>query len=164
MEQLLEVKNLVTTFKTKHGTVKAVNDVSFSLAPGEICAIVGESGSGKSVTSMSILRLIAQNGTIAGGEILFEGEDLLKKTEKQMRAIRGKDISMIFQDPMSCLNPVFTIGYQLEEVLKLHNKSMKRRSAAPALWKCCGWSGCPIPKNVSSNTRTNCRAACASAS
>ncbi len=126
MEQLLEVKNLVTTFKTKHGTVKAVNDVSFSLAPGEICAIVGESGSGKSVTSMSILRLIAQNGTIAGGEILFEGKDLLKKTEKQMRAIRGKDISMIFQDPMSCLNPVFTIGYQLEEVLKLHNKSMKK--------------------------------------
>ena len=75
---------------------------------------------------MSILRLIAQNGTIAGGEILFEGKDLLKKTEKQMRAIRGKDISMIFQDPMSCLNPVFTIGYQLEEVLKLHNKSMKK--------------------------------------
>ncbi len=126
MEKLLEVKDLYTTFKTKHGEVKAVNGVSFDLAPGEIMAIVGESGSGKSVTAMSILQLVARNGKISGGEILFEGEDLVKKSDKEMRSIRGKDISMIFQDPMSCLNPVFTIGWQLDEVLRLHNKGMSK--------------------------------------
>lgn len=126
MENLLSVNHLVTTFKTKHGEVRAVSDVSFSLKPGEICAIVGESGSGKSVTSMSIMRLVDRNGRIESGEIFFNGEDLLKKSEKQMRTIRGKDISMIFQDPMSSLNPTFTIGFQLEEVLKLHHKEMSR--------------------------------------
>lgn len=126
-EYLLEVKDLVTVFHTKHGEVKAVNHVSFTLKPGEIAAIVGESGSGKSVTSMSIMRLVARGGSIANGEILFQGEDLLKKKEKEMRSIRGKDISMIFQDPMSCLNPTFTIGFQMEEVLKFHHKEMDKQ-------------------------------------
>ena len=126
MGKLLEVKNLSTTFTTKFGQVKAVNNVSFSLDEGEVLAIVGESGSGKSVTSMSIMRLLAQNGRVANGEILFEGKDLLKLKEKEMAKLRGKDLSMIFQDPMTCLNPVFTIGNQMDEVLKLHDKSMNK--------------------------------------
>ncbi len=124
MSKLLEVKNLSTSFFTKYGEVKAVNNVSFDLDHGEVMAIVGESGSGKSVTSFSIMQLIAKGGKVVNGEILFEGHDLTKLSDKEMTKIRGKEISMIFQDPMTCLNPVFSIGNQMEEVLKLHHKEL----------------------------------------
>jgi oligopeptide/dipeptide ABC transporter ATP-binding protein len=118
---LLDVRNLVTHFFTQDGIVKAVNGVSFYVNKGETVAIVGESGCGKSVTSLSILRLIAQPaGKILSGEILLDGTDLLKLSNEEMRKVRGSRISMIFQEPMSSLNPVLTIGRQMTEQLELH--------------------------------------------
>jgi oligopeptide/dipeptide ABC transporter ATP-binding protein len=118
---LLEVRDLKTHFFTRRGVVKAVDGVSFSLDEGETLGLVGESGCGKSITALSIQRLVPQPaGRIVGGEVLFEGEDLLGKTDKEMRDIRGKRISMILQDPMSSLNPVFTIGRQVAEPIKAH--------------------------------------------
>ncbi len=127
-ERLLEVKDLRTYFDTDEGTVKAVDGVSFHLNKGETLAVVGESGSGKSVMSLSMMRLIpTPPGRIAGGEILFEGEDLVKKSEREMRRIRGNDISMIFQEPMTSLNPVYTVGDQIAEAIVLHQgKSHKQ--------------------------------------
>ena len=119
-EYLLEVKNLKTCFELFRGTVKAVDGVDFTLKEGEILGIVGESGGGKSVTGFSLLGLIDPPGRVAGGEVLFRGEDLLKKSEEEMRRIRGKEISMIFQDPMTSLNPLQTIGAQIDEMLALH--------------------------------------------
>ena len=116
---LLEIKNLHTYFKTKKGIVKAVNDVSYSLEAGKTLGIVGESGSGKSVSSMSILNLLDGNGYIADGEILFEGEDLAKLSDKKMYKIRGNAISVIFQEPMTSLNPVFTVEKQLSELSRV---------------------------------------------
>jgi len=118
---LLEVDNLKTHFFTRDGVVRAVDGVSFSVAPGETLAIVGESGCGKSVTSLSILRLIASPpGRIVEGRVLFEGRDLIALTEEQMRAVRGNQISMIFQEPMTSLNPALTVGRQIAESLVLH--------------------------------------------
>jgi oligopeptide/dipeptide ABC transporter ATP-binding protein len=125
---LLEVHDLRTTFKTEDGVVAAVNGLSFSVDAGKTLAIVGESGSGKSVTSLSIMRLIAANGRIEHGRILFKGEDLLAKSEAQMRKIRGRDIAMIFQDPMTSLNPVLTVGEQIAEATRLH-LGLNRREA-----------------------------------
>ncbi|RYX85934.1 ABC transporter ATP-binding protein [bacterium] len=119
-EPLLSVRDLQTQFNTDDGIVTAVDHVSFDLAPREILGVVGESGSGKSVTSLSVLRLVANPGKIVGGQILWKGEDLLKKTEAQMRAIRGDDIAMIFQEPMTSLNPLYTVGNHIEEALALH--------------------------------------------
>ena len=128
-EKLLEVNNLKTYFDTDDGTVRAVDGVSFHINKGETLAVVGESGSGKSVTSLSIMRLIAQPpGRIADGEILFEGEDLVKKSESQMRKIRGNDISMIFQEPMTSLNPVYTVGDQIAEAIVLHQNKNRRQA------------------------------------
>ncbi|WP_070000761.1 ABC transporter ATP-binding protein [Cellulosilyticum sp. I15G10I2] len=123
---LLEVKNLKTEFKMKKGIVSAVNDISFNCEKGEILAIVGESGSGKSVTSLSIMQLLADNAKIAGGEILYKGEDLLQKPIEEIRALRGNQISMIFQEPMTSLNPVMRIGDQLIESIMLHMKLSKK--------------------------------------
>lgn len=121
MENLLEVKNLKTYFFTEDGVVPAVDGVDFNLKPGEVLGIVGESGSGKSVTSASILRLIPKPpGKIVEGSILFEGREILDMSEAEMRDIRGNDIAMIFQEPMTSLNPVFTIGYQIMEAIMLH--------------------------------------------
>ena len=123
MKPLLEVKNLTTRFHTERGDLTAVDDVSFSVAPGQTLAIVGESGSGKSVTAMSLMRLIPDPpGRIMGGQILFEGRDLLKLTDAQMREIRGNRIAMIFQEPMSSLNPSLTVGMQIAEPMNLHRK------------------------------------------
>ncbi len=131
-ERILEVNDLKTYFGTDDGVVKAVDGVSFHINRGETLAVVGESGSGKSVTSLSIMRLIASPpGRIAGGEMLFEGQDLVKKSEAEMRRIRGNDISMIFQEPMTSLNPVYTVGDQIAEAIQLHQK--KNRSQAMKL-------------------------------
>ena len=121
MAKLLEVKNLRTYFYTDEGVVRAVDDVTWDLDEGETLALVGESGCGKSVTAMSILRLIPNPpGRIVDGEILFEGEDLLQVSEATMRSIRGNRIAMVFQEPMTSLNPVLTIGQQIREALELH--------------------------------------------
>ncbi|MCU9594830.1 ABC transporter ATP-binding protein [Caldibacillus thermolactis] len=128
MKNILEVKNLCTSFFTEEGEVKAVNGVSFSVPSGRTLGIVGESGSGKSITSLSILRLIQSPGKIKSGEILFDGKDLLQLSEKDMRKIRGNEISMIFQEPMTSLNPVFTIGEQISEVYQIHRNLSKREA------------------------------------
>jgi oligopeptide/dipeptide ABC transporter ATP-binding protein len=118
---LLEVRDLATTFKTEDGVVRAVNGLSFAVEAGTTLGIVGESGSGKSVTSLSIMRLIPQPpGKIERGQVLLRGEDLLLKSEAEMRKIRGRDIAMIFQDPMTSLNPVLTVGEQISEATRLH--------------------------------------------
>ena len=125
---LLEVKNLHTYFKTRKGIVKAVNDVSYSLEPGRTIGIVGESGSGKSVSAMSILRLLDGNGYIAEGEVLFEGQDLTKVSLQEMYGIRGNKISVIFQEPMTSLNPVFSIKKQLSEPFMIHQGLSKKEA------------------------------------
>lgn len=123
MEPVLKVKNLKTEFKTYAGIVKAVRGVNFEIFPGEALGIVGESGCGKSVTGLSIMRLIAwPPGRIVDGEVILSGRDILKIPETEMRKIRGGEISMIFQDPMTSLNPTLTIGFQLTEMLKLHRQ------------------------------------------
>lgn len=121
---VLEVKDLHTSFFTDAGEVKAVNGVSFNLEPGKTLGIVGESGSGKSVTAYSIMQILAQTGRITSGEVLYKGDDITKYSEREMQKFRGSKCSIIFQDPMTSLNPVFTVGYQLEEAIMLHtNKS-----------------------------------------
>ena len=125
---LLEVKNLETEFRVKRGQVKAVTGVSFEVEKGEILAVVGESGSGKSVTSLSIMGLIRDPGKIVGGQILFNGEDLLKKNTREMEQIRGDKISMIFQEPMTSLNPVYRIKDQIMENILTHEKVSKEEA------------------------------------
>lgn len=133
-ENLIEVKNLKTFFKTEAGIVKAVNDVSFKVKKGETVCVVGESGCGKSITAMSIMGLVSKDtGFNDGGEILFEGKDLVKATDAEMRSIRGKDIAMIFQEPMSSLNPTFTIGFQVMEPLILHEGLDKKTARKRAI-------------------------------
>ena len=129
---LLEVKNLHTYFKTRKGIVKAVNDVSYALEPGKTIGIVGESGSGKSVSAMSILQLLDGNGYIANGEITFEGVDLTKLTQQEMYEIRGNKISVIFQEPMTSLNPIFSIKKQLSEPFMIHQGMNKKEAAEKA--------------------------------
>ncbi|HWV23461.1 MAG TPA: ABC transporter ATP-binding protein [Thermomicrobiales bacterium] len=134
---LLEVKNLQTQFFTQDGVVKAVDNVSFHVMPGETLGVVGESGSGKSITGLSIMRLIpSPPGKIVNGEVLFNGKDIIKMSDEQVRSIRGNDIAMIFQDPMTSLNPVLTINRQISESLQLHmgmNKSQARARAVELL-------------------------------
>jgi len=129
---LLEVKNLKTYFFTKEGIVKAVDGNSFSLEKGEILGIVGESGAGKSITGFSILNLIDKPGKIVEGEIIFEGKDLTKLNEEAFEKIRGKEITMVFQDPETSLNPVITIGTQLMETMLYHNESLSEKEAYQA--------------------------------
>ena len=126
---LLEVKNLKTFFKTRNGTVRAVNDVSYSIYPGKTLGIVGESGSGKSVSAMSVLRLLDSNGYIAGGSVTFDGQDLAKVTTQEMYHIRGNRISVIFQEPMTSLNPVFSVKKQLSEPFIIHQGLSKKEAA-----------------------------------
>ncbi len=125
---LLEVRNLKTSFATARGEVRSVDDVSFTLEQGETLSLVGESGCGKSVTALSIMRLVSKPGRITGGQILFEGRNLLELGETEMRAIRGDDIAMIFQDPMTSLNPVYTVGEQIAEAIRLHRKVSRREA------------------------------------
>ena len=131
MTHLLEVKDLRTQFRTRAGVVRAVDGVSFHLDEGELLGLVGESGCGKSITSLSVMRLVGPPGRIVGGEILFAGENLLAASDERMREIRGDDIAMIFQDPMTSLNPVYTVGEQIAEALRLHRK-LNRKQARDA--------------------------------
>lgn len=125
-EPVLQVKGLKTYYYTEEGVVPAVDGLDFEVEPGETFAIVGESGCGKSVTSLSILRLIpSPPGKIIDGEIIYHGQDLVKKSEREMRSIRGNDISMIFQEPMTSLNPVFTVGQQIGESFRFHQQMGK---------------------------------------
>ncbi len=133
-EPLLSVEDLHVRFWTRRGTVHAVNGISFDIAPGETLGIVGESGCGKSVTSLSILRLIASPpGRTVGGRVIFEGRDLLELPEPEMRKVRGDAISMIFQEPMTSLNPVLTIGHQIAEALVLHRGLSREDAGARAV-------------------------------
>ena len=130
---LLSVKNLSTEFPVKKGIVRAVEDVSFDVDAGEILAIVGESGSGKSVTSLSVMGLLAEPGHVAGGSMEFEGKDLTKLSEKQYRELRGNDMAMIFQEPMTSLNPVYRVGNQIVEAIRTHEKVSKAEAKARAV-------------------------------
>ena len=132
-ENILSVQNLHTSFHTDKGEVKAVNGVTFNLEKGKILGIVGESGSGKSVTAYSIMRILEKNGRITEGKILYKGQDIAEFSEKQMREFRGKCCSIIFQDPMSSLNPVFTVGNQLKEAIELHTDRKGKEAEARAI-------------------------------
>ncbi|MBI4477321.1 MAG: ABC transporter ATP-binding protein [Acidobacteria bacterium] len=127
---MLDVRGLTTVFDTANGPVRAVDEVSFVVREGETLGLVGESGSGKSVTALSILRLVQPPGRIAGGQVLFQGRDLLQLPEAQMRQVRGAGISLIFQEPMSALNPVFTIGDQIGEALTSHGRASRAEARA----------------------------------
>ncbi len=134
MKPLMEIKNLTTRFYTQDGVVNAVNGISYTLDPGEILGVVGESGCGKSVHALSIMRLIQiPPGEIPAGEVFFGGRDLLKLSEREMRMVRGHEIAMVFQDPMSSLNPVYTVGFQISEALMLHKKMNRSQAKVRAI-------------------------------
>ena len=128
MTDVLEVRSLKTYFYTDEGIVKAVDDVSFSVPKGRTLGLVGESGCGKSVTAMSITRLVGPPGRIVGGEILLNGRDVLSMSEQEMRQVRGAQISMIFQEPMTALNPVLSVGFQIAEAVLAHEKVSRREA------------------------------------
>jgi peptide/nickel transport system ATP-binding protein len=132
-DSLLAVEHLSTVFDLREGPAAAVSDVSFSIAPGETLCLVGESGSGKSVTALSIMRLVQRPGRIAAGRILFKGRDLLSLDEREMQKVRGAEIGLVFQEPMTALNPVFTIGNQIEETLTVHGLARGRRARDRAI-------------------------------
>ncbi len=133
MVDLLEVTNLRTQFPTRAGLVRSVDGVSFSIGEGELLGLVGESGCGKSITALSIMRLISPPGRIAGGSIKFKGEELTTASNERLRDIRGNDIAMIFQDPMTSLNPVYTVGEQIAEALRLHRKLDRKQAWTAAI-------------------------------
>ncbi|MFZ7804831.1 ABC transporter ATP-binding protein [Bacillus thuringiensis] len=130
---VVELKDLQTHFQTEEGTVKAVNHVSFAVREGETVCVVGESGCGKSVTALSIMGLIAESGSVVGGDILYEGKSLLGMKEKELRSLRGNDMAMIFQEPMTSLNPVFTVGEQIVETLREHELLSKNEAYKKAI-------------------------------
>ncbi|MFQ5512042.1 MAG: ABC transporter ATP-binding protein [Candidatus Krumholzibacteriia bacterium] len=145
METLLEIQNLSCSFRTEDGIARAVDSASFSLHPGETLGLVGESGCGKTVTALAIMRLIqSPPGRVDGGEILYKGRNLLELSEADMRKVRGNEISMIFQEPMTSLNPVFTCGYQVQEAVMLHQKVGKKESLARTV-EMLGLVGIPDP-------------------
>ena len=144
--RLLEVRGLSTDFIMKRGTVHAVDDVSFSLDKGKILAIVGESGSGKSVCSLSIMRLLQDPGKVTAGEIIYKGDNILNYSKARMRSIRGNDISMIFQEPMTSLNPVFTVEDQLCEAIRLHMKDLDRKEVKARAIEMLHLVGIPSPE------------------
>ena len=145
-QPVLEIKGLKTQFLTKQGVVKAVDGVDLVIGRGETVGVVGESGCGKSVTALSILRLLPPaSGRIAAGQILFNGRDLVQVSSADMRRIRGNDISMIFQEPMTSLNPVYPVGFQIQEVLRKHRR-MKKRAARDEASRVLGLVGIPEPR------------------
>jgi oligopeptide/dipeptide ABC transporter ATP-binding protein len=142
---LLEVRNLRTSFHTTDGVVRAVDGIDFHVSRGEVMGLVGESGCGKSVTSLSVMRLVAPPGRVEAGEVIFDGRDLLKLSQREMRELRGERISMIFQQPTSSLNPVYDVGMQLGEVLELH-RNMKRAAARNRALELLRMVGIPDPR------------------
>lgn len=146
MENILEVKNLKTSFFTKKGEVQAVRGVSFDIRKNEIVGLVGESGSGKSITSKSIMRLINHPGEIVDGEVIFNNKDLLKLSDKEMRSIRGNEISMVFQDPMTALNPLLKVGKQMSEIIIRHQKLSKTQAREKCI-EMLRLVGIPSPEN-----------------
>src|SRR4051794_31736261 len=132
-EPLLQVKDLKVSFRTEDGIVRAVDGISFTVHEGEVVGIVGESGSGKSVTMMSVMRLITDPNAIYEGEILYKGRNLMGVSRDAMREVRGQEIAMIFQDPMTSLNPVYTVGWQIEEQLNEHNELKKGEARRRAI-------------------------------
>ena len=148
MHNLLQIRNLQTSFKTENGTVRAVDNVSFDIGAGEVVGLVGESGCGKTAASLSILQLLpTPPAVIEGGEILFSGRDLLKLSREEIRRIRGNEIAMIFQEPMTSLNPVYTIGNQLSETLRLH-QMLNAKAARNRAIEMLGLVGIPRPGEV----------------
>jgi len=145
-EPLLEVQELKTVFPTRDGVVKAVDGVSFRLDPGETLGIVGESGSGKSVTALSVMRLLQRPGKVVGGQVMFKGRDLIKISEREMQEIRGQEIAMIFQDPMTSMNPVFRTGWQVAEPVRLHQSLHKAQAMGVAV-SMLGKVGIPSPES-----------------
>jgi oligopeptide transport system ATP-binding protein len=145
-EPLLEVQGLKTVFPTRDGVVKAVDGVSFRLDPGETLGIVGESGSGKSVTALSVMRLLQRPGKVVGGQVMFKGRDLTKVSEGEMQEIRGQEIAMIFQDPMTSMNPVFRTGWQVAEPVRLHQGLRKIQAMGVAV-SMLGKVGIPSPES-----------------
>ena len=161
---LLSVRDLVVRFRTHDGTVHAVNGVSFDLEEGETLGLVGESGCGKSVTNLAVMRLLPKPaGRIEGGQVLFEGEDLLGLDEAEMRDLRGKEIAMIFQDPMTSLNPVLTIEEQMVETIQAHRKVIEGGGPGPGDRAAGRWSASPSRSGACATSRTSSAAACASA-
>jgi len=145
MEPVLEIRGLKTQFQSKGGLLTAVDGMDLSLGRGETLGLVGESGCGKSVTALSILQLLAKPaGRIAAGQILFEGRDLVKMSTAEIRRIRGNEISMIFQEPMTCLNPVYTVGFQIQEVLRKHRRMSKHEAVSETV-NMLGLVGIPEP-------------------
>jgi oligopeptide/dipeptide ABC transporter ATP-binding protein len=144
-QALLSVEDLHVRFATRRGTVHAVNGITFDIAPGETLGIVGESGCGKSVTSLAILGLLARNGRVESGRAVFDGQDLIRQSDRALRRIRGREIAMIFQDPMSSLNPVLTVGRQIREALETHF-DMDRKEAEATVEEALDRVGIPSPK------------------
>ena len=146
MEKMLQVRNLRVSFRTEGGVLHAVRDISFDLEQGRTLAIVGESGSGKSVTSKAIMGILPGNARVEGGQILYDGTDLLKMTEKEWYSVRGKRIAMIFQDPLSCLNPVMRVGHQIVEAVLLGNGGKNRAQARQRAVELMAEVGIPEPE------------------
>jgi peptide/nickel transport system ATP-binding protein len=145
-EALLEVRGLTVRFPTPDGVVHAVDDLSFTLHRGETLGIVGESGSGKSVTNLAILGLINRKRAQVGGEAIFMGRDLLKASNEELRRVRGKDIAMIFQDPFACLHPMYRVGDQIVEAIKVHDRKIPRKQAEERAIELLGQVGIPNPR------------------
>ncbi len=148
-QPLLTVRNLNVGFGSKAGIVQAATDISFDIVPGEVLAVVGESGSGKSVTALALMRLHPSN-TIISGDVQFEGRDLLAMSDREMRGIRGSDIAMIFQDPMTAMNPVFTVGDQIVETIRVHDSSVSKNDAWSRSVDLLQLVGVPEPKQRAS--------------
>ena len=163
MSALLDVRDLHTHFVTSAGVVRAVDGVSWDVQAGETVALVGESGCGKSVSALSVMRLVAAPaGRIVSGQILFKGRDLLALSEEEMRRIRGREISMVFQEPMTSLNPVLSVRRQLTETVEIH-LGMTPAQSRRARSSCCPWWASRTPSGGSPSIRTSSAAACASA-
>ena len=161
-DPVLRVENLTLAFRARGRSADVLNAVSFELRPGETLCLVGESGCGKSMTALAIMRLVPEPGRIGGGRVLLRGEDLAARDEGAMRQVRGNSISMIFQEPMTALNPVYTVGEQIAEPLRLHQGLDKARARARAIECCARWAY-RRPSGAWTTIRTRCPAACASA-
>ncbi len=163
-DPLLSIRDLTVEFSTEDGIVHAVDGVSYDVYPGETLGVVGESGSGKSVSVMSVLGLIPQPpGRIVKGEAAFKGRDLLKMSRTELQRIRGGDIAMVFQDPMTSLNPVLRIGYQISESILAHQPGIGEDAAKERGIELLRWSACRTPTAATSSIRMSSRAECASA-